>query len=184
MTTRVVESAAELQHVLAQGRSTRALGRTNLNDHSSRSHAIVTVQVRYREVDLAVSISSLGLSGAVEEDEVCGRIHFVDLAGSERTKLSGSEGPRLKEATSINKSLSALGDVLRALAKSQRHIPYRNSKLTYLLQDALGGSSKVLMFAQVSADAGDVSESFSTLHFASRVASIEKGRLRPNKKRS
>merc|ERR1719274_99176 len=91
-------------------------------------------------------------SRLLEEDEVIGRVHFVDLAGSERTKVSGAEGQRMKEAQNINKSLAALGDVLRALAKNQRHVPYRNSKLTYLLQDALGGASKVLMFAQVSSD--------------------------------
>jgi hypothetical protein len=148
---------------------------------------ISTIQVRYRDVDLAASFSSSALAAShgtfqapEEEAELCGRVHFVDLAGSERTKVSGAEGLRMKEAQNINKSLAALGDVLRALAKTQKHIPYRNSKLTYLLQDALGGSSKVLMFAQVSPDSPDVSESFSTLNFASRVASIEKGRMKQN----
>jgi len=185
LTGQTVTSARELRSVLECGKRNRAVGCTNLNEHSSRSHMISTIQVRFRDVDLASSFNSsaLGASGtfqAAEEEELCGRVHFVDLAGSERTKVSGAEGMRMKEAQNINKSLSALGDVLRALAKTQRHIPYRNSKLTYLLQDALGGSSKVLMFAQVSPDAPDVQESFSTLHFASRVASIEKGRMKPN----
>lgn len=183
LTAVTVTSAAELHQVMAQGKRNRAEGKTNVNEHSSRSHMILTVQVRYREVDLAASVSSLGGSQACPDEEFCGRVHFVDLAGSERTKVSGAEGQRMKEAQNINKSLAALGDVLRALAKNQRHIPYRNSKLTYLLQDALGGSSKVLMFAQVSSDGPDVQESFSTLHFASRVASIEKGRMKPNSSR-
>jgi len=188
LTAVTVNSATELQQVMDRGKTNRAVGKTNVNEHSSRSHMILTVQVRYREVDLAASVSSLGASqvfgpGAAPDEEFCGRVHFVDLAGSERTKVSGAEGQRMKEAQNINKSLAALGDVLRALAKNQRHVPYRNSKLTYLLQDALGGASKVLMFAQVSSDGPDVAESFSTLHFASRVASIEKGRMKPNQSR-
>merc|ERR1719321_266512 len=191
LTNRVVTSAEELSAVMELGKRNRAQHCTNLNERSSRSHMISTIQVRYRDVDLAASFASSALAASQgtfaapeEEAELCGRVHFVDLAGSERTKVSGAEGDRMKEANAINKSLSALGDVLRALAKSAKHVPYRNSKLTYLLQDALGGASKVLMFAQVSSDPHDVSESFSTLNFASRVASIEKGRLRPNSQRA
>jgi hypothetical protein len=111
-----------------------------------------------------------------------GVLHIVDLAGSERTKVSQAEGLQMKEANCINRSLSALADVLFALgdSSSSAHVPYRNSKLTYMLQDALGGPGcKTFLFAQVSPDAQDAHESYSTLTFAARVApSVQKGRLR------
>ena len=87
-----------------------------------------------------------------------GKLNLVDLAGSERVGRTGSTGDRLKEAQSINKSLSALGDVIQSLAQKTAHIPYRNSKLTHLLQDSLGGDSKTLMMVQVSPAAIDLGE--------------------------
>merc|ERR1712136_135999 len=108
-----------------------------------------------------------------------GVLHLVDLAGSERTKVSQAEGQQMKEANFINRSLSSLADVLYALGEGSAHVPYRNSKLTYLLQDALGGSGcKTLLFAQISPEPLDVPETFSTLTFAARVASVQTGRLR------
>merc|ERR1712187_894482 len=110
-----------------------------------------------------------------------GVLHIVDLAGSERTKVSQAEGQQMKEANAINKSLAALADVLYAVGEESPHVPYRNSKLTYLLQEALGGSGcKTLLFAQISPEPNDVHETYSTLTFASRVATnVQKGRLKP-----
>merc|ERR1712032_367493 len=118
-----------------------------MGDVSSRSHCIY----------------SIGLLNSTHTRYV-GALHIIDLAGSERTKLSKAEGIRLTEAKQINKSLSALGDVLFALEQKQSHVPFRNSKLTYLLSDVLSQSwSKVLFFATVNPSADNISESFSTL---------------------
>mmetsp|Transcript_1608 Transcript_1608/g.3503 ORF Transcript_1608/g.3503 Transcript_1608/m.3503 type:complete len:555 (+) Transcript_1608:22-1686(+) len=155
-----VASEEEARELLATARANRAVGITQLNSRSSRSHLILSLAV-------VRSISGVPL----------GFLHLCDLAGSERTKLSLAEGDRMKEANHINKSLSALGDVLHALANKSSHVPYRNSKLTSLLRDCLGGNSKVLMLAQASSDACDLSETFSTLSFAARVKTIEKGKI-------
>mmetsp|Transcript_46078 Transcript_46078/g.98530 ORF Transcript_46078/g.98530 Transcript_46078/m.98530 type:complete len:555 (+) Transcript_46078:45-1709(+) len=155
-----VASEEEARELLATARANRAVGSTQLNSRSSRSHLILSLAV-------VRSISGVPL----------GFLHLCDLAGSERTKLSLAEGDRMKEANHINKSLSALGDVLHALANKSSHVPYRNSKLTSLLRDCLGGNSKVLMLAQASSDACDLSETFSTLSFAARVKTIEKGKI-------
>ena len=102
---------------------------------------------------------------------------MVDLAGSERLAKTGvADDFRLKESMAINKSLSALGDVMAALGKKQAHVPYRNSKITHLLQDSLGGSAKTLMFVNCSPDAEDAAETSSTLMFGTRVRSVELGR--------
>ena len=99
----------------------------------------------------------------------------MDLAGSERVSKSGADGARLKEAQNINKSLSALGDVIHALRSKQNFVPYRNSKLTYLLQDSLGGDSKTLMIAQVAPVERNVGETLASLSFAQRVRNVELG---------
>lgn len=116
-----------VQAVVAGGRSKRATGATDMNEHSSRSHELVTLRITY--------------SDGVRE--VVSRLNLLDLAGSERVGRSGAAGNTLKEAQSINKSLSALGDVIAALQSGLPHIPYRNSKLTQVLQDSLQGGSKV-----------------------------------------
>lgn len=103
---------------------------------------------------------------------------MVDLAGSERVAKTDVQGDRLKEAQNINKSLSALGDVISSLATKNSHIPFRNSKLTHLLQDSLGGDSKTLMFVQISPNENDISETLCSLNFASRVRGIELGPAR------
>ncbi|KAI3880809.1 hypothetical protein MKX03_034710, partial [Papaver bracteatum] len=116
-------------------------------------------------------------SGAV----LRGCMHLVDLAGSERVNKSEVTGDRLKEAQHINKSLSALGDVIASLAQKNAHVPYRNSKLTQLLQDSLGGQAKTLMFVHISPEMDAIGETISTLKFAERVATVELGVAKKNK---
>ncbi|XP_073263922.1 kinesin-like protein KIN-14F [Populus alba] len=110
-----------------------------------------------------------------------GCLHLVDLAGSERVDKSEAVGERLKEAQHINRSLSALGDVISALAQKSPHVPYRNSKLTQVLQDSLGGHAKTLMFVHINPELNSIGETISTLKFAERVASIELGAAKSNK---
>lgn len=160
-----VSSFEHVWNVMNSGCNNRSKGRTDMNEHSSRSHLIVRVTVRCNDTK----------SGT----KTRGVLHLVDLAGSERVSRSHAAGDRLKEAQYINKSLSSLGDVFAALTKNQGgHVPYRNSKLTYLLQDSLGGDSKTLMFVNVSSDESDGSESLSSLQFAQRVAKVELGDAR------
>ncbi|KAF5820331.1 putative minus-end-directed kinesin ATPase [Helianthus annuus] len=149
------------------GQRNRAVGATALNDRSSRSHSCLTVHVQGRDLT----------SGGV----LRGCMHLVDLAGSERVDKSEVTGDRLKEAQHINKSLSALGDVISSLAQRNAHVPYRNSKLTQLLQDSLGGQAKTLMFVHISPELDAVGETLSTLKFAERVATVELGAARVNK---
>lgn len=165
-----VQDSADVEEALERVRTKRHVASTALNERSSRSHTVISLSVLRR----SAGVESLGVPVGV--------LHIVDLAGSERTKVSQAEGLQMKEANCINRSLSALADVLFALgdSSSSAHVPYRNSKLTYLLQDALGGPGcKTFLFAQVSPDAQDAHESYSTLTFAARVAtSVQKGRLR------
>uniref|UniRef100_A0A0D9WIT2 Kinesin motor domain-containing protein n=1 Tax=Leersia perrieri TaxID=77586 RepID=A0A0D9WIT2_9ORYZ len=145
----------------------RAVGSTALNERSSRSHSILTVHVR--GLDVKNKSTSRGC------------LHLIDLAGSERVERSEATGDRLKEAQHINKSLSALGDVIFALAQKNAHVPYRNSKLTQVLQSSLGGQAKTLMFVQINPDVESYSETISTLKFAERVSGVELGAARSNK---
>ncbi|KAK7305290.1 hypothetical protein VNO77_43193 [Canavalia gladiata] len=149
------------------GQKNRAVGATALNERSSRSHSVLTVHVRGMEL-----VSSSILRGC---------LHLVDLAGSERVDKSEAVGERLKEAQHINRSLSALGDVISALAQKSLHIPYRNSKLTQVLQDSLGGHAKTLMFVHINPELNAIGETISTLKFAERVSSIELGAAQSNK---
>lgn len=162
-----VESTPDVLDLMKIGQKNRAVGATALNERSSRSHSVLTVHVQ--GIDLS--------SGAI----LHGCLHLVDLAGSERVDRSEVTGDRLREAQHINKSLSALGDVISALANKSAHVPYRNSKLTQILQDSLGGHAKTLMFVQLNPDIESYSETISTLKFAERVSGVELGAARSNK---
>ncbi|KAF2304724.1 hypothetical protein GH714_037717 [Hevea brasiliensis] len=162
-----VSSTSDVIELMNLGQRNRAVGATALNDRSSRSHSCLTVHVQGRELT----------SGAI----LRGCMHLVDLAGSERVDKSEATGDRLKEAQHINRSLSALGDVIASLAQKNPHVPYRNSKLTQLLQDSLGGQAKTLMFVHISPEPDAVGETISTLKFAERVATVELGAARVNK---
>ncbi|ONM38303.1 P-loop nucleoside triphosphate hydrolase superfamily protein with CH (Calponin Homology) domain, partial [Zea mays] len=162
-----VKSTLDVLELMEIGQTNRAVGSTALNERSSRSHSILTVHVR--GVDLKNGSTSRGC------------LHLIDLAGSERVERSEAIGDRLKEAQYINKSLSALGDVIFALAQKNAHVPYRNSKLTQVLQSSLGGQAKTLMFVQINPDTESYSETISTLKFAERVSGVELGAARSNK---
>ncbi|KAL8139162.1 hypothetical protein V2J09_005163 [Rumex salicifolius] len=162
-----VSSTYDVINLMNVGLRNRAVGSTALNDRSSRSHSCLTVHVQGRDFT----------SGNV----LRGCMHLVDLAGSERVDKSEVTGDRLKEAQHINKSLSALGDVIASLSQKNSHVPYRNSKLTQLLQDSLGGQAKTLMFVHISPETDAVGETISTLKFAERVATVELGAARVNK---
>lgn len=165
-----VTCTADVVDLMNQGQKNRAVGSTAINDRSSRSHSCLTVHVQGRDLT----------SGAI----LRGCMHLVDLAGSERVDKSEVVGDRLKEAQYINKSLSALGDVIASLSQKNSHVPYRNSKLTQLLQDSLGGQAKTLMFVHISPESDAVGETISTLKFAERVASVELGAAKANKESS
>ncbi|XP_062215868.1 kinesin-like protein KIN-14F [Phragmites australis] len=162
-----VASTMDVMELMNVGHKNRAVGATALNDRSSRSHSCLTVHVQGRDLT----------SGTI----LHGCMHLVDLAGSERVDKSEVTGDRLKEAQHINKSLSALGDVIASLAQKNVHVPYRNSKLTQLLQDSLGGQAKTLMFVHISPESDAVGETISTLKFAERVSTVELGAARLNK---
>ncbi|KAL6846912.1 hypothetical protein ACP4OV_022765 [Aristida adscensionis] len=165
-----VTSTSDVVELMNQGQKNRSVGSTAINDRSSRSHSCLTVHVQGRDLT----------SGTI----LRGCMHLVDLAGSERVDKSEVVGDRLKEAQYINKSLSALGDVIASLAQKNSHVPYRNSKLTQLLQDSLGGQAKTLMFVHISPEQDAVGETISTLKFAERVASVELGAAKANKEGS
>ncbi|XP_035539114.1 kinesin-like protein KIN-12B [Juglans regia] len=154
--------------LLIKGLSNRRTGATSINAESSRSHTVFTCVVESRCKSKADALSCFKTS----------RINLVDLAGSERQKLTGAAGERLKEAGNINRSLSQLGNLINILAEvsqtgKQRHIPYRDSRLTFLLQESLGGNSKLAMVCAVSPSQGCKSETFSTLRFAQRAKAIK-----------
>ncbi len=161
----------EVMSLVEIGNKNRTVAATNANLHSSRSHAIVTLTVVQRARQSAGA--GMGVLPTANLHKLEGRVHLVDLAGSERVALSGAKGGRLKEACSINKSLSVLGDVILSLSSEKRgHVPYRNSALTMVLKDSLGGNSHAIMVATVSPSAYDYEETLSTLKYADRAKRV------------
>eukprot|EP00747_Dinoflagellata_sp_TGD_P097561 gnl/TRDRNA2_/TRDRNA2_167168_c0_seq1.p1 gnl/TRDRNA2_/TRDRNA2_167168_c0~~gnl/TRDRNA2_/TRDRNA2_167168_c0_seq1.p1 ORF type:complete len:1064 (+),score=172.38 gnl/TRDRNA2_/TRDRNA2_167168_c0_seq1:94-3285(+) len=174
-------SPGEVQELMERGSAGRATAQTAVNDVSSRSHAVFFVIVEQSEEDGDWAASTASNSpeepGDFAGSRRCvriGRLNLVDLAGSERPRVTGATGVRLEETKKINQSLSALGNVIAALTERRplSHIPYRDSKLTRLLEDSLGGNCRTTMMAMVSPAAEGFPESLSTLKFAHRAKSI------------
>ncbi|XP_063998544.1 kinesin-like protein KIF21A isoform X6 [Pogoniulus pusillus] len=183
VTTRSVNGESEMMQCLKLGALSRTTASTQMNVQSSRSHAIFTIHLCQTRVcpafntDNATDNRIISESSEINEFEtLTAKFHFVDLAGSERLKRTGATGERAKEGISINCGLLALGNVISALgdkSKKATHVPYRDSKLTRLLQDSLGGNSQTLMIACVSPSDRDFMETLNTLKYANRARNIK-----------
>ena len=162
-----VRSPLDLYALLRRGGSTRTTSATYMNDVSSRSHAVFQITVEQMTTDIELKDNKAQIK--------VGKLNLVDLAGSERIRITGTRGQQLEESKKINKSLSCLGNVINALTdkKGKNYIPYRDSKLTRLLQDSLGGNCKTTMIATISPSEDAFSESLSTLYFAQRAKKIK-----------
>jgi kinesin family member 15 len=154
-----VSSVRDMITLITRGARNRHVGSTNMNKESSRSHSVLTTIIESK---------TMQASGVWQMKS--SQFHIIDLAGSERSKHTNAEGVRLKEAGMINQSLSTLGLVINSLVDiadgKQRHVHYRNSKLTFLLRDSLGGNSKTVIIANITPSAVSVNETMSTLKFA------------------
>ncbi|XP_046473383.1 kinesin-like protein KIF21A isoform X2 [Neodiprion pinetum] len=177
---RIVTSPEDALECLRLGALSRTTGSTQMNTQSSRSHAIFTLHVKQQRCvkveDPDADVDTSGTEPASEFETLTAKFHFVDLAGSERLKRTGATGERAKEGISINCGLLALGNVISALGdttKKALHVPYRDSKLTRLLQDSLGGNSQTVMIACVSPSDRDFMETLSTLKYANRARNIK-----------
>eukprot|EP00164_Ancoracysta_twista_P003624 GFYU01004853.1.p1 GENE.GFYU01004853.1~~GFYU01004853.1.p1 ORF type:complete len:1085 (-),score=370.11 GFYU01004853.1:129-3383(-) len=164
-----IASPADAKTLIDKGNFNRTSFATAMNEHSSRSHMLIGFVAH--------------VTNTVTGDVSVGKLQLCDLAGSERVSKSEATGDRLKEAQAINKSLSALGDVMAALSTNNSHIPYRNSKLTYLLQDSLGGNSKVMMFCNLNPHPNHSGETVCSLNFAHRAKTVELGQAKKNVKK-
>uniref|UniRef100_A0A3B3UMK4 Kinesin-like protein n=1 Tax=Poecilia latipinna TaxID=48699 RepID=A0A3B3UMK4_9TELE len=158
-TERFVTSPEEVMDVIDEGKANRHVAVTNMNEHSSRSHSIFLINIKQENVET--------------EQKLCGKLYLVDLAGSEKVSKTGAEGSVLDEAKNINRSLSALGNVISALAEGTKsHVPYRDSKMTRILQDSLGGNCRTTMFICCSPSSYNDAETKSTLMFGQRAKTI------------
>lgn len=158
-TERFVTSPEEVMDVIDEGKANRHVAVTNMNEHSSRSHSIFLINIKQENVET--------------EQKLSGKLYLVDLAGSEKVSKTGAEGAVLDEAKNINKSLSALGNVISALAEGTKsHVPYRDSKMTRILQDSLGGNCRTTMFICCSPSSYNDAETKSTLMFGQRAKTI------------
>lgn len=153
------KSVDDMMNVMNMGNKNRTTGFTNMNEHSSRSHAVFVIKIEMCEVD----------SSTIK----VGVLNLVDLAGSERQSKTGATAERLKEASKINRALSSLGNVISALAEKSPHVPYRDSKLTRLLQDSLGGNSKTIMVSCIGPSEYNYNETLTTLRYANRAKTIQ-----------
>ena len=162
-----VRNPVDLYALLKRGTSYRTTSATNMNDVSSRSHAVFVITVEQMTTET--------INGQTHTQIKVGKLNLVDLAGSERVRVTGATGQQLEESKKINKSLSCLGNVINALTdqKNRIHIPYRDSKLTRLLEDSLGGNCKTTMIAMISPAHDAFNESLSTLYFAQRAKKIQ-----------
>ncbi|EGX91689.1 kinase-like protein KLPA [Cordyceps militaris CM01] len=167
-TTVTLNSPDVVETMLSEAQKNRSVAATKANERSSRSHSIFILKL-------------VGKNLATGE-QCEGTLNLVDLAGSERLKHSQAEGDRMKETQNINRSLSCLGDVIEALGRGSGHIPYRNSKLTHLLQYSLGGNSKTLMFVMVSPLETHLKETLTSLRFATKVHNTHIGTAKSTKK--
>uniref|UniRef100_A0A8C8LTN7 Kinesin-like protein n=1 Tax=Oncorhynchus tshawytscha TaxID=74940 RepID=A0A8C8LTN7_ONCTS len=158
-TERFVCSPEEVMDTIDEGKSNRHVAVTNMNEHSSRSHSIFQINVKQENT--------------ATEQKLSGKLYLVDLAGSEKVGKTGAEGAVLEEAKNINKSLSALGNVISALAEGSTYVPYRDSKMTRILQDSLGGNCRTTMVICASPSAYNEAETKSTLMFGQRAKTIK-----------
>ncbi|KAK7426468.1 kinesin-like nuclear fusion protein [Neonectria magnoliae] len=163
-----LNSPSSVETMLEEAQNNRSVAATKANERSSRSHSVFVLKL-------------VGENSATGE-RCEGTLNLVDLAGSERLKHSQAEGDRMKETQNINKSLSCLGDVIEALGRGSGHVPYRNSKLTHLLQYSLGGNSKTLMFVMVSPLETHLKETLTSLRFATKVHNTHIGTAKATKK--
>uniref|UniRef100_A0A3P9JCB3 Kinesin family member 5A n=1 Tax=Oryzias latipes TaxID=8090 RepID=A0A3P9JCB3_ORYLA len=158
-TERFVTCPEDVMDVIDEGKANRHVAVTNMNEHSSRSHSIFLINIKQENVET--------------EQKLSGKLYLVDLAGSEKVSKTGAEGAVLDEAKNINKSLSALGNVISALAEGTKsHVPYRDSKMTRILQDSLGGNCRTTMFICCSPSSYNDTETKSTLMFGQRAKTI------------
>jgi len=162
-----VRSPNEIYSLMQKGALSRATATTKMNDLSSRSHAVFIIIVE--------QMTMYGGGEDCPKNIKVGKLNLVDLAGSERVRVTGATGKRLEESKKINQSLSCLGNVIAALTdpKNRSHIPYRDSKLTRILEDSLGGNCKTTMMAMISPSSDAFGESLSTLKFATRAKKIK-----------
>ncbi len=162
-TTVQISNMEQVKRYIKRGSSNRSEASTLMNNHSSRSHSIVTIEVETIQTQSSKTIMGFSMGGTRS------KLRLVDLAGSECVGMSGVTGEQAKETSYVNRSLAALGDVMQALSQKKTHVPYRNSRLTHLLQDSLGGDAKMLVLICVSPVASCSTEAAHAVSFGSRI---------------